>query len=93
MKSPAPVKVKATPGCAGEGVGPNQARLKFAAPLKVKATPGCAGEGAGPEPGAAEVRRSLEGEGDPWLRRERCGSLNQAQLKSAAPLKMKATPG
>jgi hypothetical protein len=51
------------------------------------------GEGAGPVPGMAEVRRPLEGEGDPWLRGRWCKSSNQARLKFAAPLKVKATPG
>jgi hypothetical protein len=72
--------------------GSNQARLKSTAPLKVKATSGSAGEGAGLEPGAAEVHRSLEGEGDLLLRRGRCRGPNQARLKAAAPLRVKATP-
>jgi hypothetical protein len=40
-------------------------------PLEVKATPGRAGEGVGPESGAAEDRRSFEGEGDPLAAQEK----------------------
>jgi hypothetical protein len=100
---PAPVKVKTTPLSAKERAtplavkervqDPNQALLKTAAPVKVTTTPGCEGKDAGLEPGVAEGRRPHEDEGDLWQRRGRCRSPNQARLKSATHLKVKATSG
>ncbi len=54
--------------------------------------PGCEGEGAGPEPGVAEDHRPLGGEGEPLAVKERVQDPNQAWLKAAVPLKVKATP-
>ncbi len=52
-KAAAPLKAKAAPGCAGEGVGPEPGAAADRRPLEGEV-------GAGPEPGVAEDRRSVK---------------------------------